>query len=343
MNEEEKMDYSVNPGFNEWLDSEPDNIVTVYGLTFTPSETLYNMKYDKYVEAYKEYLKDDDALLSRVYSNFPTPIAYYLYQAQENYDSSHHRLDLLKSTWEALVFFLYSIVVGEARHRNAPLKETGIALKDFYSDRLASKLVIIENILDFCEKKDIHLSCASLISVDAISKIRALNQKRNEFEHSFAASPEEQTDLYNELYPEIFSVIKLLRNLDRIVVFRFHSVEIGGPLFPRCDVFKGSSLDGRKITIRLSEEDYLIVHRYFTAQSIFAQIENGGLFCLSPFMHFKKDRQDSHPRLIVYKQKEAEGKYKYGIIGQAGSIEVNKTIFKEREDELRKLVLGDEE
>ncbi len=340
MSEEDRIEYTDNPEFNEWLDSDTENIVTISGFTFSPSETLYKMNYDQYVLAYQDYLNDDNVLLYDVYGDFPTPIAFYLYQAQENYDNPHHRLDLLKSAWEALVFLLYGIVVGEARHRNVPLQKIGVDLKDYYSDRLASRLAIIENILDFCEKNGFSLSCAAFISVDAISKLRALNQKRNEFEHSFAATPDQQANLYNELFPEMLSALKLLRDLDKISLFRFHSIGDGGPFFPRCDVFRGQSLDGGKKVIRLAEEDYRIVLPYFNQQSIFAQIESLSLFCLSPFIHFKKDPQDSHPKLTVYKKKETGGKYKYGIIGQAGSIDIDKTLFKDRDDEIRKLVLG---
>jgi hypothetical protein len=341
MSEENRIEYSDHPEFNEWLNNDSENnIVTIAGYTFLPSEALYKMNYGQYVEAYQEYLKDDTVLLNDIYANFPTPIAFYLYQAEENFDNAHHRLDLLKSAWEALVYFLYGIVVSEARHRQVPLQNTGVDLKDYYSDRLASRLGIIENILDFCEKNRLDLSSAKLISVDATSKLRLLNQKRNEFEHSFAATTEQQTNLYHELFPEILSALKLLRNLGDVNVFRFHSIEDGGPLLPRCDAFRGYSLDGRKRFIRLSEEDYHIVLPYFNAQSVFAQIEDGGLFCLSPFIHFKKDPQDGHPRLIVYKKKAPESRYKFGIIGQAGSIELDKVGFKDRDEELRKLVMG---
>lgn len=340
MSEEAKIEYTDNPEFNEWLDNDSENSVTIAGYTFSPSETLYKMNYNQYVKAYKAYLQDDDILLEDVYSNYPTPISYYLFQAQENYDNPHHRLDLLKSAWEALVFLLYGIVVGEARHRNIPLQKIGVDLKDYYSDRLASRLAIIENILDFCAKNGSPLFCAALISVDAISKLRALNQKRNEFEHSFAATPDQQTNLYNELFPEILSALKLLRDLDKISIFRFHSIGDGGPFFPRCDVFQGHSLDGGKKVLRLAEEDYRIVLPYFNPQSIFAQIEDSRLFCLSPFVHFKKEPQDTHPKLTVYKKKESGGRYKYSVIGPLVSIEVDKNLFKDRDDEIRKLVLG---
>lgn len=340
MSEEERIEYSANPEFNEWLDSDTENIVQIYGFTFSPSETLYMMNYDQYVLAYREYLNDENVLLADVFTDFPTPIAFYLFQAQENYENPHHRLDLLKSAWEALVLFLYGIVVGEARHRKVPLQKIGVDLKDYYSDRLATRLEIIEKILVFCEKNGFTLSCATFISVDAISKLIVLNKRRNEFDHAFAATSDQQTDLYDELFPEILLALKLLRNIVKITLFRFHSVDDGGLFFPRCDVFRGHSLDGGKKVIKLAEEDYRTVLPYFNAQSIFIQIEDGCLFCLSPFIHFKKEPQDSHPKLTAYKKKVAGGKYKYCVVGSSLSIEIESSQFKDRDDEIRKLVLG---
>lgn len=340
MSEEYRIEYTDNPEFNEWLDNDSENSVTIAAYTFLPSETLYKMNYEQYVEAYKAYLEDDTILLEDVYANFPTPISYYLYQAQENYDNPHHRLDLLKSAWEALVYFLYGVVVGEVRHRKIPLKEFGIDLKEYYSDRLASRLTIIENILDNCKKKNYPLTGSTILSINAISKLRELNQKRNAFEHSFAATPEQQRALYDELFPEMISALKMLRDLDKISIFRFHSTGDGGLLLPRCDVFRGHSLDGAKKPIQLTKDDLNIILSYFTPQWIFAHIEGENVFCLSPFIHFKKGAQDSPPKITVYKKKETGGMYKYGVIGQAGSIDIDKILFNDRDDEIRRLVLG---
>lgn len=213
-------------------------------------------------------------------------------------------------------------------------------MSEYYSEKLAQRLTIIENILDLCSKKSYILSCSGILSIDAISKLRNLNQKRNEFEHSFAATPEQQRDLYNELFPEMMTALKLLRDLNRISLFRYHSNGDGGVLLPRCDVFRGRSLDGAKKTIQLTKDDLNIVLPYFNPRLIFAHIEGENVFCLSPFIHFKKDAQDPHPRLIVYKKKLPGSKYLYGVVGQSAQVELDKELFKDRDDELRELVLG---
>lgn len=340
MSDDKKVEYAENPDFNEWLDFNSDNRVSISGYTFPPSETLYVMNYEQYLEALHDYLRDDVNIINHAFSDFPTPIAHYIYQAEENYDNPHHRLDLLKSTWEALVFFLYGMVLGEARHKNLPLNKIRVALEDFYSERLAKRLTIIENIFDFCENNGYNLSCSKLFSLDIVEKLRELNQKRNEFEHSFAAQPDEQRDLYNELFPEIVASLRRLRKLNRVNVFRFHTIE-DGPLTPRCDVFRGHSLDGSKKPILIPKEDYEIIYPYLTSKFIFAQIEGENVFCLSPFIHFKKESHDSHPRLTVHKKRVSGGKYLYGVIGQSNQIEISKDLFSDRDNELRRLILGE--
>jgi hypothetical protein len=61
---------------------------------------------------------------------------------------------------------------------------------------------------------------------------------------------------------------------------------------------------------------------------------------VTPFLHFDKDNKDSTIKLTVFKKRQPGGMYKYNVIGSSQSIDIDKTQFKERDDELRKLVLG---
>lgn len=339
MDEEKIIGYSDNPDFNEWIDDDIDNnIVSIVGYSFPPSETLYKMNYSQYCEALRDYLLDDDRLLEEVYKDFPTPIAYYLYQAQENYDNPHHRLDLLKSCWESLIFLIYGIVIGEARHKKIHLKEIGVNLKDFYSDRLAQKLLIVENIINLCITKGYVLKSAEIVTLDSISQLRELNKRRNEFEHSFAATPEQQENHYKLLFPELLASLHKVRDIQKINLFRHHS-NPSGALNPRCDVFNGHSLDGAKKFLLMKKEDLDIFISYFNSSTIFAHIEEAEMFCVSPFIHFKKDLNDGHPLLMFYKKQVTGGKYLFEIVSKSAQIEIEKANFADRDAELRTLVL----
>jgi hypothetical protein len=99
-----------NPDFNRWL--EENYPVEIEEYSFKSSDVLYNMGYDWYLEALARYAADPKVSLTRIENNFPAPIAYYFYQARHNYQNAHHRLDLLKSCWESIVFLLFFYSLG---------------------------------------------------------------------------------------------------------------------------------------------------------------------------------------------------------------------------------------
>jgi hypothetical protein len=212
--EEDKIKFLENPEFNQWLN---DNFpVEIEEYEFHSSEVLYNQKYEWYVEALERYNKDPQIVLWRIIENFPTPIAYYIDQAENNYQNEHHRLDLLKSCWEAIIFFIYGLVVAEARHRSIPLKTIGLFKWDtFRSDRVHDKLNIVENILDYVTKNAIPFECASIIPIGTLADIRKLNQERNGFEHAAAKNAQQQRELYRELFPLVTNVLNQLMGLEK--------------------------------------------------------------------------------------------------------------------------------
>lgn len=128
MSDETNANFEDNRDFNSWL--EENYFIEIEEYEYPSSAVLYKMSTDDYVEALERYKNDPKVALSRIENSFPTPIAYYFYQANNNYQNDHHRLDLLKSCWEAIVFFLYGLVIGEARHRSFDLYSLGIIKYD---------------------------------------------------------------------------------------------------------------------------------------------------------------------------------------------------------------------
>ena len=124
MSAEKIIEYSDNPDFNQWLIENYQVEIEEY--EFPASGVLYKMSQDSYAEALARYKADPKVSLSRIEEKFPTPIAYYFYQATNNYQNDHHRLDLLKSCRESIIYFLFGLVVAEARHKKLPLMSLGI-------------------------------------------------------------------------------------------------------------------------------------------------------------------------------------------------------------------------
>lgn len=333
MEEADKIKFLDNPEFNDWLN---DNFpVEIEEYEFHSSEVLYNQHYDGYVKALERYNQDPQIVLWRIIENFPTPIAYYIDQAENNYQNEHHRLDLLKSCWEAIMFFIYGLVVAEARHRNIPLKTIGLtSWQTFKSDRVHDKLNIVENILDYTTKNGIPFECASIIPIATLADVRKLNQERNGFEHAAAKTAMQQRELYKELFPLVRNVLNQLMGLEKVRLFRYH--EAAQPLFPRCEIFNGSSLGGKKDIVTLHRDNYMEILDDFDNTTVFAQI-NTTAFCLAPFIHFFQEVHETNA-LICFFKKHNGGKYKFEVVSKSQDKEFEPADFDKFENKLKSLI-----
>ncbi len=333
MEEADKIKFLDNPEFNDWLN---DNFpVEIEEYEFHSSEVLYNQHYDGYVMALERYNQDPQIVLWRIIENFPTPIAYYIDQAENNYQNEHHRLDLLKSCWEAIIFFIYGLVVAEARHRNIPLKTIGLtSWSTFKSDRVHDKLNIVENILDYTTKNGIPFECASIIPIATLADVRKLNQERNGFEHAAAKTAMQQRELYKELFPLVRNVLNQLMGLEKVRLFRYH--EAAQPLFPRCEIFNGSSLGGKKDIVTLHRDNYMEILDDFDNTTVFAQI-NTTAFCLAPFIHFFQEVHETNA-LICFFKKHNGGKYKFEVVSKSQDKEFEPADFDKFENKLKSLI-----
>lgn len=333
MEEADKIKFLDNPEFNDWLN---DNFpVEIEEYEFHSSEVLYNQHYDGYVKALERYNQDPQIVLWRIIENFPTPIAYYIDQAENNYQNEHHRLDLLKSCWEAIIFFIYGLVVAEARHRNIPLKTIGLtSWSTFKSDRVHDKLNIVENILDYTTKNGIPFECASIIPITTLADVRKLNQERNGFEHAAAKTAMQQRELYKELFPLVRNVLNQLMGLEKVRLFRYH--EAAQPLFPRCEIFNGSSLGGKKDIVTLHRDNYMEILDDFDNTTVFAQI-NTTAFCLAPFIHFFQEVHETNA-LICFFKKHNGGKYKFEVVSKSQDKEFEPADFDKFENKLKSLI-----
>lgn len=333
MSEEIIIKYSDNPDFNDWL--VENYLVEIEEYEFPSSEVLYRMSHEKYAEALARYIADPKVRMSRIEEKFPNPIAYYFHQATSNYQNDHHRLDLLKSCWESIVFFLYGLVVGEARHRKINLKSLGIKWDKYWSDKLSDKLTIIENILDYTTKSGVAFGCSDIIPIATLGLIKKLNQERNGFEHASAKTTVQQQELYNELYPQLELVLRQLIKLDDVIVFRYHEAET--PLYPRCEILNGCDLNGKKEIISIQKDNYMEIIDYFNSNSIYACV-NGKVFCLAPFIHFTQEAHETNAILCFYKKTKGS-KYHYEVVGKSQDKEFDKITFEVIENQLRGLVI----
>lgn len=323
MSDKELEGFFDNPDFNQWLIENYSVEIEEY--EFPSSEVLFSMDREKYYEALARYSSDPKISLKRIQGNFPTPIAYYYYQASNNFQNFHHRLDLLKSCWESIIFFIFGLVVGEAIYRKLSLKSIGIKYDKFFSDRVYDKLTIVENILDHVTKNGIVFSCSNLIPLSTISLIRKLNQERNGFEHANAKTEAQQQELYSKLYPQLEMVLRELIHLEDVIVFRYHDAEL--TLYPRCEIFRGYSLEGTKSIVPINKDNYIRIMDYFNAKTIFVKAGDE-VFCLAPFIHFSQEAHETNPVLCFYKQEIKGAKiYTFEVVSKSKNLDFPENAF----------------
>lgn len=334
MDTSSKTEFIDNPEFNLWLnESFP---VMIEEFEFNASEILYNQKKDFYLQALERYNTDPQLVLSRITKNFPTPIAYYIDQAEYNYQNDHHRLDLLKSCWEAIIFFVFGLVVAEARYRNIPFKTLGLTkYETFRSDKVFDKLNTVENILDYVLKNGFPFESASIIPIATLTEIRLLNQERNGFEHAAAKTTLQQQKLYAELFPIVTNVLNQLIGFEKIKMFRYHESPL--PLFPRCEIFNGSSLGGKKDTIILQKDNYIEIMDDFDNTAVYVQI-NDTAFSVSPFIHFYQEDHETNALICFFKKKIAGGKYKFEVVSKSQDKDFEISDFDKVETKLKSLM-----
>lgn len=344
--ETEDLRYEEHDDFNLDFD-DTQNAITILGSSFRPSEVLFNLQRETYRIALTDFRNQQvDKLKETVYYEYPLPIAFYFHQSENAYDNNNHRLQLLRSTWEAIIFTLYALVVGEARSKGLQLRNIAqanaqgnpdLSFNDYFSDRLAQKLLIIERILNYNQVNNCGLLCANAITIPTIQKIRNLNQERNEFMHIAAISEEQAGISYAELFPEVLGVLKDLRELEFVDLMRFIQVADAVTNL-RCEIFNGHGLARSIKTVTVSAAQLGQLGNQLNSQNILVKYQ-GEVFSITPFLHFRSEANGNATNLCYFKRKAPNARYEYEIVSRSESVEFDRQIFQDRTDELRALIV----
>lgn len=341
----DELRYEDYEDFNQYID-EDTGIVSILNMSFRPSEILFNLQKETYRIALTDFQNQQvEELIEVIYYDYPLPIAFYFHQAENAYNNNNHRLQLLRSTWEAIIFTVYALIVGEARSKHLPLRNIAqqnnqgnpdITYNDYFSDRLAQKLLIVERILSYNEIHNI-LSTANVISIPIIQKIRNLNQERNEFMHIAAISEEQAAASYATLFPEVLDVLKDLRELEFVDIMHFLQVTDAVTNL-RCEVFNGHALARIIKTVAVNINQLSQLGNQINSHNILARYQ-GEVFSITPFLHFHSEANGNSTNLCYFKRKIPNSRYEYEIISRSESIEFDRVIFQDRTDELRTLIV----
>jgi len=338
--------YEANQDFNDDFDSSNQE-VKIGLLSFKSSQVLYNMDYSTYMlelDAFKERVDADFKEI--ILYEYPLPISFYYHQAENAYNNNNHRLQLLRSTWEAIIFTLYALVVGEARSKNLPLRNIAqpkadgtpdLIFNDYFSDRLGQKLLIVERILIYNQVNNSGLITANVISIPVIQKIRNLNQERNEFMHVAALSEEQAATTYTTVFPDVLDVLKDLKELEFVDVLHF--IQTADAITNlRCEIFNGHGLARNIKTITISSLQLGQLGNQLNGQNILVKYQND-IFSITPFLHCHPEANGNSTNLCYFKRKAANSRYEYEIVSRSEAIEFDRAIFVDRTNELRALII----
>ncbi|MCM0588726.1 MAG: hypothetical protein HEQ19_06405 [Gloeotrichia echinulata CP02] len=338
-----ELRYENNPDFNQSIDEEYD-LVTICDASFQPSKILFLMEPETYRLALKQFRDQEvEDLKETIFYDFPTPIAYNFYRFEKGYENEQQRLLLLRDTWESIICLLYSMVVGEFRCLNLPMKETAIRHKQLVSDTYHDKLSVIEQLIKLALDNNYNLSCIKIIPMKAIEKLSDLQAVRNDFAHGSAKSNEQCRQIIFQHYDNIISIFKDIEELKNATLMRYVG-QLNNILEFRHEEFKGSSLNRTFEKTILTKEQLISVSSYLNDQTILVKYESH-LYSISPFTYFKKDETGNYTRLCFYKRKKGEEsnlQLFYELIGGFGEIEIAedefKADFKTATEELRLLL-----
>ena len=306
--------------FDSFID-EMGEITIGSNFSMPPSQILFEMDETAYQEQLIEYVnqkKEDYPQV--VYDSFPAPIAYFYHQTGRAYDNEQHRLQLLRSTWESLIYVLYGLILGEVNFKIFSLTNVRVFNNEkikqdhrgIMSDKLGWKVEAMQKIIEYDQKNRKELPISSCIKINTFEVIKGLNQERNSISHISALSEQEAQERYAELYPIVTDLLFELDFLENVSLLKYVS-NVGDIHKIRFNKFEGHSLQRQNYEKTLSDSELLQLTPVLNDQILLLELDNL-IFNISPFIHFHSE--GTHLKLCYFKKiDKSTGNYIFEIIG----------------------------
>ncbi len=335
--------------FNESLDGEGD--IEIAGIPFQRSRILYELATDTYQDAFDEFQEQEfQELKQNVFDEYPACIAYNfrLSEKGEGATDPVRKLLYLKDSWEAIVFVLYAMVMGEVRHKKIDMKmvqafvSLGAGGNPIYanfntdkilSDAIKQKTQNIKAIIRHCKSNALGFKCEE-IDVTLLDDLLQLQDIRNDISHHAAPTREQAETELTQVIPLFREMLTKTRFLENCRVLRFENFAIQC----RCEFFNGHSLNREydNYTFPDPQRDYVL---QLGQEQLFVEWD-GECFSLSPFLHFDKDATGHESYVCFYKGKK-DGKYWYEPvkIRTEKAFDHLQTRFESEKDEIIRLLV----
>jgi hypothetical protein len=303
--------------FNDSLDEEGS--VVIASIPFQRSRILFELANTTYFEAYYEF-KDQEfqELKQTCFETYPACIAYNfrLSERGEGANDPVRKLLHLKDSWEAIIFVLYALVMGEVRFRNLDMKTAQILISqgtagnpiysNFNTDRVLSdaikqKIQNIKAIILHCKNNHLGFKCEE-IDDTLLDDLLFLQDIRNDISHHTAPTREQAEAELAKVIPLFQKMLSKTKFLERCNILRFDSYSSSC----RCESFNGHSLN-REYGNYLFHDSQRTIVLSLGQEQLFVNWDEE-CFSLSPFLHFDRDNSGHESYLCFYKRNK-NGKY----------------------------------
>jgi hypothetical protein len=329
------MLYDDHSEFNDYIDEIYPEII-IGDFCRPASIVLFEMDEIEYFNLYNQYLSEQkELLLEKITEVFPAPIAFFYDRAVHGYDNNNQRLHFLRSTWEAIIFFLYALVVGEVVDSSTNISQIRIFTNQsikcnksgLLSDKLGYKLEVIEKILDFNLQGRYGLISGDLIPSSVVNALSELTKNRNDFSHLAALSEEQAKDFFEKLYPKIQDILFELRKLEYLSLLRYKS-NLNSLTSIRFSRFKGASLRDRNHDKEVDQAFIIKNLANLRIEYLFCEFEeHDQIICLSPFACIIQN--DGRYHIAWYKKLDSStNQYSFEIVSDSPvEIDLASNIF----------------
>jgi hypothetical protein len=332
--------YDACPPYNDWLDElhvEQSGELDILGFKPRPSLILFSHSQDTYQALFGDFQQSrQDDLRQSVYSDFPSPIAYYFYRFENGYENNLQRLHFLRDTWESIVDVLHAVAVAECRFRRMTLADP-LKVGNLLSDSVAQRIQNIELILLHASNAGLSLGLSRIVTPTVLQTMRELNQTRNAFSHSAAQSEAQANTWIIECLEDVIDVLDDLSGLADLQVLKYGGQKDGNTL--RCEVFRGHGGTRTLKDIPLTQDQVNDSRQYFVVDHMLAMCD-GSIFSLRPFVHFRLDPSGHATKLCLFRKARGDApnrRLEYEITGEATRQDQDRNAFKPELDEIRSL------
>jgi len=346
----EEFDAESKQRFDESLDADAE--IRIAGAIFFPSKILATMEPDFYKEALLEFEQSEkNDAVTLICEKYPKPIALHLYRALLGTRDTKSRFESLRDTWEATIYIIYALVLGEFRANQYPLKLTRtqreehisvkqhkqMSIDDIYTQTLSNKLDVIEQLYDYAMLNALPLNCLRIISSDIIRRIRDLNKVRNDFAHSESRSETKTHQYLEKTVDEVIAILRLASELKgvRLVRYLHGTKEYSKHAF---EVYRGQNIGADETEIDTSIIQRLSGDKILHPQNILA-IYNDHMYLLAPwYIHIQADAGTS-TRLCYYQRQDKKTKnFIFAVLGQGETMTRPEADFTNDSSELVSLL-----